>query len=164
MKNILQIYSSFTRIERVGFIGLSVLLLLLILLRGTLVLWIRPLVSADESISLQEAWQVYKTANAKNTLVDTNNSDASSYEKQTQGNLPPLPQHIDLNLADSITLVRLKGIGPVTAGRIVAWRARRGRFTNINQLRNIGSFSQKTFDTLKNHLFIGKLKKRGVFD
>ncbi|MCD6011414.1 MAG: Helix-hairpin-helix motif [Flavipsychrobacter sp.] len=62
---------------------------------------------------------------------------------------------LDLNTADSISLVRLKGIGPVTVSKIITYR-RKQPFTDLYQLKELGHFSKATFDTLKMQLIIHK--------
>ena len=44
---------------------------------------------------------------------------------------------VNLNAATVQELVALPGVGPVTAQRIVDWRARHGRFTTVDQLREV---------------------------
>ncbi len=44
---------------------------------------------------------------------------------------------IDLNAADSLALVRLRGIGPVLASRILKYRESLGGYTDVNQLKEI---------------------------
>jgi competence protein ComEA len=41
---------------------------------------------------------------------------------------------LDLNTADESALEELPGIGPVLAGRIVAWRQQHGRFSSVDEL------------------------------
>jgi DNA uptake protein ComE-like DNA-binding protein len=49
----------------------------------------------------------------------------------------PLPIQVDLNLADTVQLSQLKGIGPTFARRICKYRKRLGGFRNLNQLYEI---------------------------
>ena len=56
---------------------------------------------------------------------------------------------VDLNAADVAALDALPGVGPVMAARIIAWRDQHGRFTTINQLREISGIGQRTFERLK---------------
>jgi len=44
---------------------------------------------------------------------------------------------VDLNLADSVELLELRGVGPVFAGRIVSYRNKLGGFVSQNQLLEI---------------------------
>lgn len=44
---------------------------------------------------------------------------------------------VDLNTADAAALETLPGVGPVLAGRILAWRAEHGRFSSVDELAEI---------------------------
>jgi len=56
---------------------------------------------------------------------------------------------LSLNHASSSELDALPGVGPVLAGRIVAWRKARGRFTSIDQLRDVSGVGDAKFADLK---------------
>lgn len=49
---------------------------------------------------------------------------------------------IDLNLVDSASLVSVKGIGPVTAKKILKYRELLGGFVDVNQLNEVYGFSE----------------------
>lgn len=67
----------------------------------------------------------------------------------------PLPATINLNTADSALLVRLNGIGPVLAHRIVEKRALLGGFISHKQLLELYPFPDSTF-----HMLCDKLEIR----
>lgn len=56
-------------------------------------------------------------------------------------NLPQIaedsPAVLELNRADSLALLRIKGIGPYYARRILAYRERLGGFCDVNQLKEL---------------------------
>ncbi len=56
---------------------------------------------------------------------------------------------VDLNTATLEQLDVLPGIGPVTAQRILDWRAEHGRFTSVNQLREVTGIGQARLARLK---------------
>ncbi|MGH3936844.1 MAG: ComEA family DNA-binding protein [Pseudonocardiaceae bacterium] len=56
---------------------------------------------------------------------------------------------IDLNTATLEQLDVLPGVGPVTAQRILDWRAAHGRFTSVNQLREVTGIGQARLAQLK---------------
>lgn len=56
---------------------------------------------------------------------------------------------VDLNSADASGLEQLSGIGPVLAERIVAWREEHGRFTSVDQLREVSGIGQAKFASVK---------------
>jgi DNA uptake protein ComE-like DNA-binding protein len=66
----------------------------------------------------------------------------------------PLPAYINLNRADSATLVRLNGIGAILAHKILERRRNLGGFLMHEQLLEIYKFPDSTFTYLKEKLTI----------
>ncbi|HWM05062.1 MAG TPA: ComEA family DNA-binding protein [Actinophytocola sp.] len=56
---------------------------------------------------------------------------------------------VDLNSASLSSLDTLPGVGPVTAQRIVDWRTAHGRFSSVDQLREIEGIGPTRFAKLK---------------
>jgi competence protein ComEA len=56
---------------------------------------------------------------------------------------------IDLNAATLDQLDGLPGVGTVTAQRIVDWRVAHGRFTSVDQLREVSGIGQARFGQLR---------------
>lgn len=56
---------------------------------------------------------------------------------------------VDLNAATLEQLDRLPGVGTVTAQRILDWRAAHGRFTSVDQLRQVSGIGQARLAHLK---------------
>jgi len=140
---------SFTRTERMGLIGLCSLLLILLVLKATMYLWVHPNIDIEKQQRLAAAWETFKRTH---TVSDT--AAKAAHQDAFDDDPTPLPNIININTADSATLVRLKGIGPATAGKIIA-RRNEHPFTNVDQLREVGSFSENTFKILKEHLRVG---------
>ncbi len=61
---------------------------------------------------------------------------------------------VDLNTASQSQLEAIDGVGPVMAGRILAWRQQHGRFTKVDELQEIDGIGPKTFARLKDHVRI----------
>jgi competence protein ComEA len=59
---------------------------------------------------------------------------------------------IDLNTATADDLDGLPGVGPVTAQAILAWRAKHGRFTSIDELQEVDGIGPKTFAQIAPHV------------
>lgn len=66
----------------------------------------------------------------------------------------PLPTFVELNITDSVTLVRLNGIGPTLAHKIIAKREALGGFLKHEQLLEVYRFSDTVFKMLKDKLLI----------
>ncbi len=56
---------------------------------------------------------------------------------------------LDLNLADSLDLVGLPGIGPALAGRILGARQARGTFSSVEQLLEVRGIGEKRLARLR---------------
>ncbi len=59
---------------------------------------------------------------------------------------------IDINIADTLLLKSLSGIGPVLSKRIVEYRGKLGGFLNKEQLKEIYGFRIETYDKIKNKI------------
>jgi len=59
---------------------------------------------------------------------------------------------VDLNSATETQLDALPGVGPVTAGRILAWRTEHGRFTRVEELQEVDGIGPKTYAQIAPHV------------
>lgn len=59
---------------------------------------------------------------------------------------------VDLNTATLEQLDTLPGVGPVTAQRILDWRAANGRFSSVDQLREVDGIGEVRFAKLKDRV------------
>lgn len=55
---------------------------------------------------------------------------------------------VNLNTADEATLDTLPGVGPVTAGAIIAWRTDNGGFTSVDELLEVDGIGEATLEDL----------------
>jgi competence protein ComEA len=66
------------------------------------------------------------------------------------GSTAPTPTApINLNTATAAELETLPGIGPALAGRILAWRDQNGRFTTVDELREVAGIGEQRFAQLE---------------
>ncbi|MGI6233020.1 MAG: ComEA family DNA-binding protein [Prevotella sp.] len=70
----------------------------------------------------------------------TNASNGRAMTATTYPHKIKLGEHISLNTADTTALMRVPGIGPYYARRIVRYRQRLGGFTSVKQLAEIENF------------------------
>ena len=69
---------------------------------------------------------------------------------------------VELNGADSATLTTLRGIGPLTAGRIVRYRERLGGYVAVEQLREIEGMTDRNFSLISQQIRVESSKIRKI--
>ena len=115
-------------------------------------LWVHTPDDSESQKKLVAAWETFKRSQPVQKTKDVSNNN--DYADASDDNPEPLPNIINLNTADSATLVRLKGIGPATARKIVTRRKNKGLFTSVDQLLEVSSMPTATFEILKKHLTV----------
>lgn len=117
-------------------------------------LWVHPAFNEEDNKHLSTAWDSFKRKHAHVEMNDSIVQEQKEWVDESGNDMTPMPDIVNINTADSATLVRLKGIGPVTAGKIVKWRKENGRFKDIDQLLEIHHVPDATFDILRKHLSV----------
>ncbi|MER2225696.1 MAG: helix-hairpin-helix domain-containing protein [Carnobacterium sp.] len=64
-------------------------------------------------------------------------------------------EKININLADSIELQQLSGIGEKKAEQIMSYRQENGSFQKIEDLKNVSGIGEKTFEALRANITVG---------
>lgn len=79
---------------------------------------------------------------------ETERNYTSNYEKKE----PAALKMIELNAADSLSLMEVRGIGPAFAGRILKFRNALGGFSSKEQLREVFGIDSAKFETISPQL------------
>lgn len=109
-------------------------------------LWVKPEVNTIEEQRLTQTLTAYKQTVVADTPV------VQSFADKLNDDGVLLPDTININTADSAILVRLKGIGPVTAQRILEYRKQYGAFKSYDEFKTAGHIRKPAFELLKPHL------------
>ncbi len=59
---------------------------------------------------------------------------------------------VNLNTADQVALESLPGVGPVTAGSILAWRSEHGGFSSVDELLEVDGIGEATLADIAPHV------------
>ena len=59
---------------------------------------------------------------------------------------------VNINTADSEELQTITGVGPVTAEKIISYRESNGRFSRIEDIKNVSGIGDKTFEKMKDSI------------
>lgn len=88
-----------------------------------------------------------------NIIENAASFDASGTADSGAGAADPSGK-VNINTADSAQLQTLNGVGPATAQKIIDYRDSSGRFTSIEDIKNVSGIGDKTFDKLKDHICV----------
>jgi len=80
-------------------------------------------------------------------FISNENETESSDEK-----IISLP--VNINFASKKELITIKGIGPVTAEKIIEYRTINGKFNSIDELTKIHGIGEKTLERIKGEVTI----------
>jgi len=77
---------------------------------------------------------------------------------------PPAKLSIELNTADSLTLLQVRGIGPYTAHTLLKWREKLGGFYAVDQLYDLPGIRPENIDIIASQISIdtGLVKKISI--
>lgn len=77
---------------------------------------------------------------------------AASQSETNGAPAPSIGTVLDLNTATVDQLDQVPGVGPVTAQAIVAWRGKHGRFSKVEELREVDGVGPKTYAQIAPHV------------
>jgi comEA protein len=66
----------------------------------------------------------------------------------------PVEKSINLNTASQEELMKISGIGEKTAGNIISYREKNGKFKTLDELMNVKGIGDAKFAKFKKYLFI----------
>ena len=77
---------------------------------------------------------------------------------KTSVTVAPMPtgDQLNINSASAAVLESLPEIGPVLAGRIVAYREANGLFRRVDQLMAVGGIGPATFEAIRDLITVGE--------
>lgn len=133
MKKIIDSFTSFTRPERAGLVILSAILLVLVAIRTTMSLWVRPVTDKEKEAALVKAWSDYKTVHEPNNV------------------------RINLYTADSMTILSIKGIGPSLTHDIMEAR----RSHNLHNMKSLVPvlMSDSLYENIQKYAYVDTNEK-----
>ena len=105
---------------------------------------------AEKNLSAEKNRKEDKIVDSKEEVLDF--SSRNFYKKKSL--LPPEEKSINLNEADLETLIRLPGIGQITAQKIIDLRSKKTKFENLEELMEVKGIGKVKFNKIKKFLYI----------
>lgn len=173
MKDLIKSYLSFTRRERMGLIALLVLLLVLIIVKASMHLWIKPTIDTVQEQKLAAAWNAYKNE-ARNNIsknyykIDSGKIDtrmiAVIHHPDSLKSKRDIPYHqpeqikgklfpFDPNTLDSVGFRRL-GLREKTTAILLHWRNKGKVFRHKEELRKVYTLTEEDYQRLEPYIRI----------
>ena len=98
------------------------------------------------------------SADANSGLLDHSSSSMTPYTDVAEFAVEKIKESsqilVNINTAGKGELVKIPSIGPVTAERIMRYKADFGRFNIIEELKNVKGIGSKTLDKVKTHIIL----------
>ncbi len=138
-------FITFSRNEKYGLLALTGLLLVLVLIRATMHFFIKPGIDDVQQIRLQQAWHKFQQTQTDTAVAVTQSTSMTNQETSSA--------LVNINTADSSTLIDLDGIGPASAHKILLYRSHQ-HFTSFEQVRKLCRMSATNANLLKPHILI----------
>ncbi len=95
-----------------------------------------------------------ETKNGKNAAGAGGGQTAGNGAGSAQGADNTDGEKVNINTADSAELQSIPGIGPSKADRIIEYRNTQGRFSTIDDIKNISGIGNKTFENIKKYIVV----------
>lgn len=100
-------------------------------------------IEINQAAKLEDSMMIYVR---KQGEAERETADASTGVEKSEG--------VNVNQADAAELQTINGIGPAKAEAIITYREEHGEFQQIEDLRNISGFGEKTIERLKSQLTV----------
>ena len=100
---------------------------------------------SDNFYSKLEPYIIIENKNSGSQLIS--NSSQANFATATIKN--QTKAKIEINTADSLTLLEINGIGPAFAKRILKYRSLLGGFVSVEQLKEVYGFTDEMFEKIK---------------
>lgn len=151
LRDYLFIYFSFNKQEKMGLSVLVFILIVTLVIPKFVYLW-----RSSPSISYETYVKNYKEAHIFDTVQKRTSNFLPKGRVQKKFCKPErkfLSSPIDINKADTSLLMKIKGVGPYYAKKIVYLREKLGGFYSIDQLKDL-KFYAKSFRAMKKFLYV----------
>lgn len=104
-------------------------------------------IEINQAAKLEDSMMIYVPRQGEaNRTASSAATNSPSKDEKNQG--------VNVNEADATELQTINGIGPAKAEAIIAYREEHGTFQQIDDLRKISGFGEKTVERLKNELTV----------
>lgn len=125
--------------------------LVLLYIAGCIIYFGRDLLSESSALANKDSIKVeFKKQAEKIDSLYFGDTTAKSEIAEAQ----PARFPVNINTASREEIITIKGIGPVTADKIIEYRTENGKFNSVSELTNIKGIGDKTLEKIKGEVTI----------
>ena len=92
--------------------------------------------------------------NGASSGVSSNDSGSSGSSSNSKNTYPTKIQVVNINTATQTELETLPGIGPSLSLKIIHYREENGRFTSIEDIKNVSGIGDSKFNNIKDYITV----------
>ena len=100
--------------------------------------------NVDNNNNLEDLTQKYTTTS----------SGVSSNKEETEETTTKQGEKVNINKATQAQLETLTGIGPSTATKIISYRKKKGKFTKIEDIKQVSGIGEAKFEKIKDFICV----------
>ena len=107
--------------------------------------------SSNEAADIKETTnnaENKKTGESSKTVIENKQKDTGTSTKTTTENKQKNTK-VNINTATQTELEKLPGIGPSTATKIIEYRKEKGKFKNIEEIKNVNGIGESKYQKIK---------------
>ena len=87
-------------------------------------------------------------------IVIYSKEDISQEGEASESYAQTAEDKVNINKADSSKLQTVPGIGPATAQKIIEYREKNGRFSSVDELKNVSGIGDKTLENMREYITV----------
>lgn len=114
----------------------------------------RDIVNIEQDTKSPQNSKEYKDKKANNIENKSTKSTTKSNEGSKKSTSKSSNVVVNINNGTKEELMQLKGVGEVTAQRIIDYRETNGAFNSIEDITNVKGIGDATFEKLKNNIVV----------
>ncbi len=125
--------------------------LVLLYIAGCIIYFGRDLLSENRPLAKKDSIKVEfkKQAEKIDSLYF---ADTTAKNEITEAQPSKFP--VNINTASKEEFMTIRGIGPVTADKIIEYRTEKGKFNSVSELKNVKGIGDKTLEKIKGEVTI----------
>lgn len=120
---------------------------------------VNTVISGAETVTITVSYAETHTVTTYTSAAETEVSSFSTNTEPATASTEPETTvyeeiYVDINTADIGSLMKIHGIGEVTAAEIISYREQNGGFRNVEEIMNVYGIGEATFERICGYIYV----------